>query len=104
MFEAHTHATFVAGELGRDARLALWPTVDGVGSLDLVLPEAGFDGVAVTSTRVQMVPLAEVLDELVQVGLLGERTRSVRALAEVARTALRLVAEGRLHPAIAGGL
>jgi superfamily II DNA or RNA helicase len=104
MFEADTHATFVAGELGRDARLALWPTVDGVGSLDLVLPEAGFDGVAVTSTRVQMVPLAEVLDELVQVGLLGEHTRSVRALAEVARTALRLIAEGRLHPAIAGGL
>jgi superfamily II DNA or RNA helicase len=102
MFDASTNVTLVAGDVGRDARLAIWPTADGVATVDLVLPTEGGDGVDVVPTRALLVPLGEALDELVQVGLDSARTRSVRALAEVARVAIGLVADGRLHPAVDG--
>ena len=54
-------------------------------------------------TTVSLHPVDDLLDELVQVGLDAKASRSARAWAEVARVALRMVAEGRIHPAMAEG-
>jgi hypothetical protein len=55
------------------------------------------------TTPVVLHHVDELLDELVQIGLDNPASRSLRAWAEVARVAVRLVAEGRLHPAVADG-
>src|SRR4051812_976045 len=109
VLDPSTHATFLPGEPGRTARLALWPA-DGVKGPSTA-SELGVVALAVTSRdRVRsaqmtayLVPIAQVLDELVQLAPDAPVSRSVAAWGHVARVAVGLAARGRLQPAIVSG-
>ena len=96
-----THATFLPGEPGRISRLFLWPLDYGADEVDLVVWSG--DRARRRTVSGSLYGIDEILDELVQIGIDAPMTRSARAWAEVARVALRHVAEGRLHPAVADG-
>ena len=116
MLDRALHATLVPGDPPRRTALALWHP-DGPGAspsatsttaeqelVTLVLPSAA--GPAATTLRADLVPVAELLDELVDVAPDDPAASpSVRAWGVVARHALGLMARGRLEPAItASGL
>ena len=110
MFDRRLHATLVPGEPARTTCLALWSTQDpaehdatgGLHLVELVLP--GEDGPAVQVRPARVVPVGELLDDLVDVPVdAHDASPSVRAWGEVARTALEVVARGRIQPAISPG-
>ena len=110
MFDRSTNATFVPGEPGRLGRLALWPVDDSVGRthhdgdvelVPLVVPAP--DGLRTTPTPARLLPVSQVLDELVQLAPDAQVSRSIAAWGHVARVAVDLAARGRLQPAIVGG-
>ena len=109
MLDPSTHATFVPGEPGRQARLALWPadTVTGraaeseVGAVSLVVSSR--DRVRPARMTAHLVPIGVVLDDLVQLAPDAPVSRSVAAWGHVARVAIDLAARGRLQPAIVSG-
>ena len=109
MFDPALHATFVPGDPGRRSRLAFWTgpvdqaepveLVDPIQTADLVIPTA--QGVRSISVPAVVLGIDEVLDDLIRVRLDdASASGSVRAWALVARTAVELVARGRLQPAI----
>jgi len=109
VLDPSTHATFVPGEPGREGRLALWPadTVTGratdseVQVVDLVVSSK--DRIRPARMTAHLVPISQVLDELVQLAPDAAVSRSVAAWGHVARVAVDLAARGRLQPAIVGG-
>ena len=69
--------------------------------VDLVVSSE--DRVRVAQMTARLVPIAEVLDELVQLAPDAPVSRSVAAWGHVARVAVGLAARGRLQPAIVAG-
>ncbi|MGZ4759993.1 MAG: DEAD/DEAH box helicase, partial [Acidimicrobiales bacterium] len=109
MLDRSTHATFLPGEPGRTARLALWPA-DGVtgaaaeAELGVVaLAVSSRDRIRAARMTAHLVPISQVLDELVQLAPDAPVSRSVAAWGHVARVAVGLAARGRLQPAIVSG-
>ena len=92
------HATFVPGDPARESALLLWPIPSGRDEVELVLPSG--NRVRRTTVRGRLTPMAEVLDDLMDVGPDAPATRSVRAWAQVTRVVLELVAAGRLQPSV----
>ncbi len=112
MLSQALHATFVPGDPGRAARLALWSEPDdgepaGWWAVDQVaLAVPGPDGVGLRKVSATLAGVDELLDDLVSARPddLGA-SPSFRAWGLVARAALELIARGRLQPAIsAAGL
>ncbi len=79
--------------------MALWPSVDpGFEAVEVVVPTA--NGARRKRVPATLVPVADLLDDLVGVRLDADCDRSFRAWGQVARVALELVARGRLQPTI----
>jgi hypothetical protein len=109
VFDSSLHATLVPADPARRCALALWHAGDGPFAdaeqgepVTLVLPsESGDPAVRVLSVPARTVPVAEALDALVALRLDdSSASPSCRAWGLVARTALELIARGRLQPAI----
>jgi hypothetical protein len=86
------HLTLLAADPPRDSVFARWPVPNGE-PVDLALPDR-------QTVPAELIGVNELLDELVAVAPDADRTRSVRAWAEVARFALAVVAAGHLRPAV----
>ena len=100
-------ATFVAADPPRDGWLALWSTDGPADSRRLIAPDDELELVVPAGQQVRRrrVPvrrlaLADVLDDLVELPATADVGRSVRAWAAGARTAVELVARGRLLPGL----
>ena len=110
MFDPSMHATFISGDPARLARLAFWTDhKDSLPSdaeatllqepLRLVLPS--HNGVALQAVPAESFEISTILDQLVGIHLDDHSASpTVQAWALVARTALELIAKGRLQPAI----
>ena len=105
MLPAAVQATFVPGDPGRAARLALWAPpgsplrYPGDEELELVLPTA--NGVRRRRVPVRLVEIRHLMDDLAGLPLDAAGTSaSVHAWAVVTRAALGLVARGRIRPAV----
>jgi hypothetical protein len=105
MLPPEVQATFVPGDPGRAARLALWSapgaraTVPTVDQVEVVLPTAR--GVRRRTVPAQLVSIRHVLDDLARLPMdAPEVSASVHAWAVATRAALGLVARGRLRPAV----
>ncbi len=106
-----TETTFVAGEHVRDGRLAIWearearaaraPSPGQVFSEDtvrLVLPAGS--SLRSRDVPVTWLPLADAIDALVDLPAAAPAGRSTHAWSLVARSALQLLARGRLLPTV----
>ncbi len=95
-------ATFVPADLPRDGALALWSPVDAIegadAELEVVLPSPVRPRRRTVPARI--VPLRDVLDDLVELPASRPVRPSVRAWSAVTRIAVELVARGRLLPDI----
>ncbi len=99
-------AVFVAADPPRRSQLALWrpdgaPPPGAEDTLDLVVPVG--DTVLRQPVPVRLVPVAEVLDQLLALPVDALLGPSVLAWARVARVAVELVARGRLSPGLTEG-
>ena len=95
-------ATFVPADLPRDGAFALWTpegAIEGADAeLEVVLPSPVRPLRRTVPAR--MVPLRDVLDDLVELPASQTVRPSVRAWSAVTRVAVELVARGRLLPGI----
>ncbi|MTA63967.1 MAG: hypothetical protein F2518_06455, partial [Actinobacteria bacterium] len=110
MFDSTMHATFVSADPARMARLAFWSDPDGSFPDEVVAPRAQeplrvvlptLDGISQRTVTAEVFEVSSILDQLVGIHLDDPSVSpSVQAWAVVARTALELIAKGRLQPAI----
>ncbi len=95
-------ATFVPAALPRDGALALWSPVGAIegadAELEVVLPSPVRPRRRMVPARI--VPLRDVLDDLVELPASRTVRPSVRAWSAVSRIAVELVSRGRLLPGI----
>ncbi|MFI5043502.1 MAG: DEAD/DEAH box helicase [Acidimicrobiales bacterium] len=101
MFGGESNATFFPGSPGRTAELFVWPAAFGIDEADLVVPSG--DRIRTRTVRGVRYSIDRVLDDLVPLGVDAPVSRSVRAWAEIARVALRFIAEGHLRLGVVDG-